>query len=1268
MFEITGDDIRELNDTDLRTLIGLLCEAELRSKGKSTVGVTWGGDQNAKDGGIDVRVKAPSSFFDENNFIPRSNTGFQVKKPDMPRSAIIEEMKPKGKLRVVIEELAEYGGAYIIVSSQSSTSDSALAERRKAMKEALEGCEHKEQLWIDFYDRQRIASWVSCHPTLIIWVREKIGRSIDGWHTYENWAKATSIEEEYILDNKARIYSNEYRDSDGMTVLDGINKLREKLCKERTSIRLVGLSGVGKTRLVQALFDERIGINVLNKYKVIYSDIGENPNPSPNKLVNRLLVLNEQIILIVDNCPPDLHRRLTDQCTKQESKISLLTVEYDIREDQPEETEIFCLKPSSNELIEKILLLRFDYISLVDVHTIANFSSGNARVALALAKTIKRGESLGNLKDEELFSRLFWQRHENKESLMKVAEVCSLVYSFNGEILQDSNSELLLLAQLRGMNENELFSNVSELMRRGIIQRRGQWRAVLPHAIANRLAIRALENIPNYMICNILQKNERLFKSFSRRLSYLHNCQEARKMAKQWLSEGEMLGDISNLNELGISIFRNLAPINPKETLYSIQRMLSSENKDVFFSCQNRHYKQFVRILCSLAYESELFCEAVKILCMYALTENKDVNDDTIHRMLKELFQLCWSGTYATKTQKLSVIKELIESKIQNKLELAMELLDSTLETWYFTTNNIYEFGARCRDYGYEPKSKDDVKSWYRIFIQYCIDIAIKYPDLSSNVKRILADKFRGLWIKANVYDELESAISKLILDDSWEEGWLAVKFTIKYDNKEMDDDILERLCKLERLLRPNTLYQKIRMHTFTKSSYSYFDITDEDGGCSNEVCIESVEEKIISLGMQLVNNEETYNEILHELLIGHKKELFYLGQGIAKGTNEYLKIWNEFLGQLKGIEVNARNYDLMVGFLYEVAQKDREVANQVLNDAVRDKLLINIFPRLQLSVQISEEGIVRLKKSLSMDSAPIEEYRRLGYIAIDEVNIDELCDLLEEISIKPKGMTIVIVILEGLLRKEKRSDINKLCSFGREILFKSHFIFDKNIDYNIDYRIANVIKKCFNEQVSENDFKMLNRQFKNSYSRYSYGGCSYTVRALAEINSDIFLDVFLLESGTATDLFQDLFSGKWYIQTNPILFIKDKDIISWCNKDIDARCTVLAQAIVPFIFNKEQKLAEWSPVALYIINHANNPIAVLNVMKDKFRPMSWSGSRAKIMEGYLRLFEELKGYPNELISQWAFIEKEKFEQEILSEQEFERNRESQLNQCFEYD
>lgn len=90
-----GDHIAELKEEDLRSLVGLLCEDELRRRGLTVSAVTYGGDQNAKDGGLDVRVALPAGTVID-VFVPRPATGIQVKVPDMPRQAILDEMKPKG--------------------------------------------------------------------------------------------------------------------------------------------------------------------------------------------------------------------------------------------------------------------------------------------------------------------------------------------------------------------------------------------------------------------------------------------------------------------------------------------------------------------------------------------------------------------------------------------------------------------------------------------------------------------------------------------------------------------------------------------------------------------------------------------------------------------------------------------------------------------------------------------------------------------------------------------------------------------------------------------------------------------------------------------------------------------------------------------------------------------------------------------------------------------------------------------------------------------
>jgi len=218
MLEVTSDDISLLSDEDLRMLIGRLCEAELKKLGLSASAVTWGGNQNAADGGLDVRVALPIDAKID-GFVPSSNTGFQAKQMDIPPSEISEEMRPGGALRPIIRQLADLSGAYIIVSGKGSTSDTALNNRREAMTKSLESLPNPNNLTLDFYDRTRVATWLRDHAGLIPWVRQKIGRPIQGWQSYGAWASPNGVSDEYLIDDHLRIHTASERRQEGLSAL-----------------------------------------------------------------------------------------------------------------------------------------------------------------------------------------------------------------------------------------------------------------------------------------------------------------------------------------------------------------------------------------------------------------------------------------------------------------------------------------------------------------------------------------------------------------------------------------------------------------------------------------------------------------------------------------------------------------------------------------------------------------------------------------------------------------------------------------------------------------------------------------------------------------------------------------------------------------------------------------------------------------------------------------------------------------------------------------
>ena len=89
-------------------------------------------------------------------------------------------------------------------------------------------------------------------------------------------------------------------------------------------MRLVGLSGVGKTRLCEALFDAEIGKDSLDPSLAIYTNVAEGPNPPPVGFASDLIAGRTRAILVIDNCPIELHRQLRDVARAANSTISVI--------------------------------------------------------------------------------------------------------------------------------------------------------------------------------------------------------------------------------------------------------------------------------------------------------------------------------------------------------------------------------------------------------------------------------------------------------------------------------------------------------------------------------------------------------------------------------------------------------------------------------------------------------------------------------------------------------------------------------------------------------------------------------------------------------------------------------------------------------------------------------------------------------------------------------------------------------------------------------
>jgi hypothetical protein len=1247
LFEITGEDIAALSDEDLRTLVGRLCEADLSRWGIANAAVTWGGDQNAADGGIDVRVNfAPRTVID--GMPTRPSVGFQVKCHDMPRKEIIKEMRPNGRFRASIRDLAGCSGAYIIVSSRGSVSDSALKARRKAMTDAIPKATLREALALDFYDRSRVATWVRPHPGLIAWVKERTGKALPGWRPYGAWAfvpegAATA----FLADDQARI--RHPGESEPLPVLEGLRRVREVLRQPRRVARLVGLSGTGKTRFVQALFETGVDSEALDPSLALYTDVANTPEPHPTKLVADLVAARTRAIVVVDNCPPDLHRRLTESCCTTGSTVSVITVEYDISDDQPEETQVFKLEPASTALVERLLRARFGNISQVDAATAAEFSGGNARVAIALASTIGQRSSLAGLSDAELFRRLFHQRTQPNEPLMRAAEACALVYSFQGTDVKGADAELPTLGDLIGMTGARMFRYVAELQRRDLVQQRDVWRAVLPHAIANRLAALALSSIPPSKISDAFNDaaSPRLLRSFSRRLGYLHKSVEAVQIAEDWLSPNGLLGDIGSLDQNGRTMFENVAPTAPMATLQAIERGIAAVP-------QLANSREIVHLLRSLAYDASVFDQAADLLAQLA-----EARVDGAVDAFTGLFSIYLSGTHASVDQRLRRLRTMIESGPAAQRTLGFLALDAMLKTDYFSAAHAFDFGSWSRDYGSQPETEEGILAWFQPCLDLLEVLTSAFGPLASRAAELFSTNFRGLWGIFPAHDQLERICASISARGHWREGWLAARETLNFDGSSMPDDVRCRLQTLERSLRPRELADKVRSLVFGHADAV---LLDEPGDLDAEnfaITYERANRTARELGVETARNPVALAELLPEMCINDGR-LYLFGQGLSDGATDPADLWNQLLAAYTTAPSRARNIQPLRGFLNVLGGSNPTLAGDILDAAVEHEAVGLVFPMLQSAVEIDRQGIDRLTRSLNLGDAPIGEFRSLSWGGfLQEVQAATLIGLLDAIGRRDDGPLIAIEILHMRLaanvRNEPRIDPG-LIEVGRRLLSAVALGDDTRSE---DHRLAVIARVCLPGPSGGSIATELCRKLDAmSWFRHR----------------ELFASLMRVQPLTMLD---ELFSGSEIdrrsasrflnmgtaLRHQPLDQISDDTIIEWCQVQPDVRFQIMAGLVS---FRRAGGLPAWTNIALRLLQEAPDRVAVLQEFVRRLRPVTWSGSRADIMESNAPLLEFLKAHPDPQIRAYIPEAEEDLRRSVEAARAQERQWERERDQRFE--
>lgn len=1246
LFHVDTASIKALNDEQARALIARLCRAEIRKRGGSESAVTWGGDQRAKDGGVDVRVEINPPL-GISGYLPNDNTAFQVKAEVFPPSKIPGEMAPKEVLRQAIRDLSTTKGSYVIAATRDDTSESALDLRLNAMRDCLSANGLGSSPHVAFYDARKIADWVEQHPTIVAWVKQQLGKPLVGWRPYSGWAyQEANVDSEYLLDDRVKVFTPDAEK--GINVSATIDRLRIDLSKG-ASVRIVGLSGVGKTRLVQALFDPRVQANqaALSADDVLYTDLSDGPSPQPSAMLEALIEDGSQCVLVVDNCGADTHQKLTELLKASGNKIGLVTVEYDVRDDLPDSTRCYRLEGSSDDVVRQLLQRRYPVLSISDVDTITAFSDGNARVAFALAATVTTTGELARLRDSELFKRLFHQKNVENEDLLRCAEAASILYSFDGE--DDSHgSELNKIAAIADVSLITLRRKVVDLQRRGLVQARGKWRAVLPHAIANRLAVQALESIPKSQIENIFvdTATDRVVRSFSRRLGYLHESAKAAELIRDWLSPSGRFGDLTTLNDIGHEIFHNIAPVCLEVALAAIGR---AANIPSFLSDNNRKLAQYAHTLKAIAFEVENFDIAADILVGLAL-ENPQGNrgQESIVEILKSLFFCVLSGTNASPNQRAEFVRKLLESGDTGREQLGLLALDAALEARRFTSVSRFDFGARTRSEGWAPESRSDVEAWFMPFIRMALDIGKQKSDLAESCRSILGRRLRGLWLGTNLRSEVCAAVKELASVASWPQGWFGVKSILRYDSSKCDVSVQNELSELENLLKPKAIPDMIRARLLDSNQFD-LDL-DDDADQLAKTTGERIRRSNLALE-ELGEAAATIDGLLLELLpqlISTKSgaSAFPFGIGVGKQIADPRWILDAAKEHIATATPGAVGVLFLRGLLNGWHHASPASVEEFLDSAVTDVIWVKWIMDLHC-IPMNQAAYARIHRSIKAGNTPAWQYSYLGMgRQTDSFSVAEIGELLSAIALLPDGGVVFLDVLSMVVHcASDHDDVYResLAATCLNLLGSAEWGKVLGDRTNSGYHLESILEFSLKLLASSKAaLEVLNGLVTFARTKE----CSYSDRDAIKDAISSFLRHM---PRRALDAIYAPGEEAYYRQMSPVIGRPYSDrketalsvvpvdvLIDWCNASPPDRYVFAARSCKLFdtrslageehvnIDSVDDSELVISEAALAVLANAPDKKVVIEVYLKRFTPSGWSGSLAEILKKRIPLLDGL--------------------------------------------
>lgn len=1042
-----------------------------------------------------------------------------------------------------------------------------------------------------------------------------------------------------------------------------LQELKKEISESKGNIRVLGMSGLGKTRLVLEAFKD-------NKDVYWYYDCQYEKPGLLKELLPRIFKDYGNYVLVFDNCDKVTSEEIAGLKRSCQGINPIITI-YNGLEEQSDSYVPLSMQDRYDAVVEEIIKRYTELYEEKDRERILDFAGGIPMMAQLLMDGLRNDRALGNVTDESLMSKLILAGvGTNDRRLMQTISLFDFI-GYKDDLRREirfvvTNKDITNIDKADDVLLNDVDELIAKNLKRRIIELRGRKVGIRPAPIAFYLIgewLSACSDERMLRVVKALQEADcavALTNAFAEQFRNMGFNEKARQMLNQLMGPKSPFSSAEVINtRLGSRLFRSFAEVNPVAVSNTLWKALGTLDIEQLRLMEEGR-RNIVWTLEKLCFEPESFVPAAKTMMRLAQAENEQIANNATQEFIR-LFPVLLPATAVDLETRLSFLKD--EFAVDANKPMVLRAIKAALHTRDF----VYMGGAEKQGVrtlkNYRPQSKSELLD----YLQGCADLFMSVASLDS-----------GFW--DTCVDIVESDFNSLCIFGASQVILPCFDRIAELKRNDWDSMLIDlHLLKWQKVnpLSPH-LAEEIdrRIEILTKqdfvSRFHYVSLRHRwDYSEGWEARLREDAQKYRALADELVSDKLFSTDLLSRLFSLDVFGVEPFGSRIADSIpNEERMAFYENAVQSLSPEKNL-GYSIINSFLQRVDEDFYSQAHSLLLSKAKYRLLFSsVASRSYPLEHIFVEQLFNLVENGQVSVELFQQY--WANIQLDRLTDQDLSYLFGRLSRIDGGVLLsfwmaerltysitlsnypeTVTVLEALVLSTETSDYSEMKS---DSYWQVVSILLKNENRN-DLAIF-IIKRILSYMGSQEELYMGNYHIEDALSILleQYFDIIWPTLANALSNTNP-LQSFNLQH-TLGERVSNI------ISTPGLLFRQDhtETLLNWCEEDPRKNAAVL-MAMAPVC---EQGEDAFSPIVRELINRYGDIPGVLDSLSTNMGTFSYVGSPVPLFESYIRLLATLNTHPKEQVRMWAsrmiagYEVSMDYEKKYEEEQDF-RIRESSL-------